>query len=177
MKSLLAATFIVCLAILGLNIYWHYQSPGVSPDHDPRKKVKDSAIQMKFAANKVDFNRVSELTEKLRDTLDKTFGKEYGNLHTGGVKFTYDELDAFLDDMKDSARKYKMNLSEMNVYVCPGLYPLGTTSPGGRLQEFRMTSLLVVPKNSKPIFDAATRKLTMTEPELLGAFNWGDLEP
>jgi hypothetical protein len=137
-------------------------------------------ISAKIRSEEIDYTTAKAIVGKLRDTLNNRLGPTYSGLHTGGIKFKLTEIKAYIDDIirKAQAEPTPIDPATLNLYICPGVYPAGTQAPhGGASIEKHMTAILIIPKNGNPIFDTQTRKLTLQSQDMLGAFNWGDLEP
>ena len=179
MKSLQVANFLISLSILILVIYLH---SGTESGKDFWSKINLSKENInKLKGTEINFTVAQAVMEKLRDTLSIKLGADYTNLHTGGVRFSYADLKAYMTIIHNdgiAANLTEDSISKLSVYICPGVYPKGFATPvGNRDVSYRLTTILFVPLKGKDIFDPQTHKLNITQNMFLTAYNWGDLEP
>lgn len=157
------------LANLGVLIYSFFskkESHGYTLSPKAAAGIKGRAIV---------YNDLKDLVGKFRDTLASTFPGTYQGIHTGGVRFKFNEIESYFKYLYYKSQIEGVDTSQLYVYLCPGVYTASLAGPTPTLTH-RMNVVLAVTLGSS-IFDPADGKLRLTAPKLFGAYNWGSLEP
>lgn len=177
MKILQAATFLVCLAILILLIYSQPKENANSfwSNLKPSAKVYKAVL-----SQEIDFSTSTAIMERLRDTLSDGYGAGYSKLHTGGVRFQFEDIKAYMATIYNKAKRRGLSedsIRNLSIYICPGMYPDGYSNAEGTDVSKKMTCFLFVPLKGEGIFDTGGRRLNIPQNQFLSAYNWGSLEP
>lgn len=166
----LIVIFFIALANLGVLIYSSFFSKqgsyGFSISPKAVAGIKGRAIR---------YDDLKEFVGKFRDTLASTFPAGYQTIHTGGVRFKFNEIENYIQYLYTKSQYEGVDTSQLYVYLTPGMYTTSLAGPTPALTH-RMNCILTV-TIGKDIFDPANGKLTLNSSNLFGAYNWGSLEP
>jgi hypothetical protein len=177
-KPYLIALLFIGMANLVVLIFFYFQDKNDSPKTqkmilENTKKISPENAQ-KILGTSISYLELKDMVGKFRDTLNTTFNAGYKDIHTGGVRFTFDEIKAYLKYLDEKASLAGIATSNLYVYICPGMYTDLTADPTHK--KDKLTCVMAVTMG-RDIFDPSSRKLTLLKANLFGAYDWGDLEP
>ncbi|MBI3139722.1 MAG: hypothetical protein HYZ15_14180 [Sphingobacteriales bacterium] len=101
---------------------------------------------------------------------------EFDRKFTAATWYSMTELENYFKAIKDETGLLS---TQIRIYVCPAVYSQGTTNPyNQRDVSGRMTTTLAFFQAPFTIFKPGTKELYLKgNPNCLGLYNWGDLEP
>ncbi len=133
-------------------------------------KVKDGGVASRGVSETFTSAYYSYLRTK--EPIETEFNKRF----TAATWYSMSELENFFKSIKDDTN---LESEQIRVYVCPTVYPAGTINPYNHKDvSNRITSSLAFFKSPSTIFKPGTSELHFKgNPNCLGVYNWGDLEP
>lgn len=133
-------------------------------------KVKDGGVVSRGESES--FTSAYYTYLRTKEPIETEFNKKF----TAATWYSMSELENFFKSMKDDTG---LPSNQIRVYVCPSVYPAGTINPyNHRDVSFRLISSLAFFQSPYNIFKPGTRELYLKgNPNCIGVYNWGDLEP
>ncbi len=145
--------------------------PHLTPEK--QKEIADmlgGPVTKQFAQN-------SALLFKSYLQLKEPVSAEFNKRYVAGSYYNMAELETYFNSIKNTSG---LRAENIRVYVAPFVYPQGTThtySNGvSRNVEYRISSGLIFMSSPNSILNGGNIYID-GNPNCLGAYNWGDLEP
>ena len=102
---------------------------------------------------------------------------EFSTFYSAAAWYTAEELTNYIDVITTKAGT-TVSPKDIRIYFCPGVYPNFTTNPHTKKDvSFRITSCLVALKTPYRLINTNGTLNIENNPNSLGVYNWGDLEP
>lgn len=138
---------------------------------------KDKATQAKFGGD-LSKEKAQAFTDVFSTYLSYVDRTEFNVSYTAGTWFTAKEIGNFL--IKINNENPTIPDSLIRLYFCTGMYPNQTPNPytGRTITGPKLGTFLIATKNSSSLAVSGTVKLNIkNNPNVLGCYNWGSLEP